>query len=277
MGTQDDVPADSLVIIVPKQLRRLKAPAALVGSVVRRQAEPIPGLGVHWLRCVSRQGVHQVYDFLSQFLEIHPATLPVPSPAVANSPVAAFDFVNERFYVPDIPPASERGRLIPAVPVSPVAALPRSPSAMGLPTAPVAAVGPALEPKLYQKTPEPGAVTTMLSSVGGRIPIDFPARFELGDAVFDGRAIAVGTKGILVRSPEEMPTDRELVMMYFPIPLDEETSWVKMLCAVTHLQSEEKQDDNVLNLSIVEMLDEATDGLFDRFVRHLCHRMLTAQ
>jgi hypothetical protein len=259
LETNDEPQPHSLVVIVPKALRTRQSAVALVGAVRRSGAHPVRGVGVEWLRCVSRRGMQDVYVFLSEFLDIQRDAVETPSTDVTNSNVAAYNFRTESFYVPDIPYASERGILVGPLPGDPEPKPPAD-SVRNLP---------------LNKGPEQGIVTGMLATSGGRVPVDFPVKMILGDSSYEGKAKALGTKAILVAIPDDLEQEGAMVVLHFPVPMKEETTWVRMLCAVMKLDTGPELGYRALDLRIVEMLYEKRPGLFDRFVRYLCHRMLT--
>ncbi|MFH1530714.1 MAG: PilZ domain-containing protein [Pseudomonadota bacterium] len=76
--------------------------AVLVGLVVRKQEEPVRGVGIQWVRCVSRNGIQAVFDLLAFYLGLFPASLPMPMPSVAAADSVAYDFQRKRFYIPKI-------------------------------------------------------------------------------------------------------------------------------------------------------------------------------
>ncbi len=102
-------------------------------------------------------------------------------------------------------------------------------------------------------------------------------RIVLGEAAFEARARAVGTRAVIVAAPEPLDLDGGMVILHFPIPLRDGTSWVRMLCAASPLEGGESLDFKALDLRIVEMLHEGNPGVFERFVRYLCQRMLAQE
>ena len=107
MASEDEVRIGAVVMIVPKREMKKRLPVVLVGVVRRHQQQPVAGLGIQWLKCVTRNGIQQIFDFLALYLELFPAKLPLPSPEVGASSVVAYDFLRNEFGVPDLPPPGE--------------------------------------------------------------------------------------------------------------------------------------------------------------------------
>ena len=107
MASDDDVRLGAVVMIVPKREMKKRLPVVLVGVVRRHQQQPVTGLGIQWRKCVTRNGIQQIFDFLALYLELFPAKLPLPKPEVGASRVVAYDFLRKEFSIPDLPPPGE--------------------------------------------------------------------------------------------------------------------------------------------------------------------------
>ncbi len=234
-------PILSLVIIVPKQGHRVQSGIALVGAVRREQSVPVPGVGIEWLRCISRYGYEDVAGFLTHFLECPPQRLPVPSDEVLQSPVAAYNFRADRYYVPDIP-ASGMSESTPTLP----------------------------DAELTQEDVL-GPLNSVLNDGVVQTHFTMPVRLVIGDICYDVLTRQVGTRTIEVSRPAEVAPGEGMAILHFPIPLRKETTWVRLLCA---LVSGTDPKGEWLDLSIVEMLHEKNPGIFERFVRYLHERAI---
>ncbi len=84
--------------------------AVLVGVIVRKQEEPIRGVGIEWVRCVSRNGIQAVFDLLAFYLGMFPASLPMPMPSVAAADSVAYDFQRKRFFIPRVLSSAQRSK-----------------------------------------------------------------------------------------------------------------------------------------------------------------------
>ena len=84
--------------------------AVLVGVVVRKQDEPVHGVGIEWVRCVSRNGIQAVFDLLAFYLGMFPAALPMPMPSVAAADSVAYDFQRKRFFIPRVLSSAARSK-----------------------------------------------------------------------------------------------------------------------------------------------------------------------
>ena len=84
--------------------------AILVGLVVRKQDEPVHGVGIEWVRCVSRNGIQAVFDLLAFYLGLFPASLPMPMPSIAAAETVAYDFKRRQFFIPKILSSAARAK-----------------------------------------------------------------------------------------------------------------------------------------------------------------------
>lgn len=232
-------PPLSLVIIVPKQAHRVQSGIALVGAVRREQTTPVPGVGIEWLRCISRYGYEDVRGFLTHFIEFPANRLPTPDEAVVKSPVAAFSFRQEQYYVPDLPPSGE---------ARPTESVP--------------------DEELTQEDVL-GPLSAVFNAGLGETSFEMPVRMVVGETAYDVLTKVVGTRSLIVSKPSEMEAAEGMVILHFPIPLRKETTWVRLLCAVAEGPGEGTE---LLELNVIEMLHERNPGIFERFIRYLCER-----
>ena len=68
--TEKDVPMGALIALAFRRQAQLGKPIFLVGRVARRQAEPIAGLGLQWVRAVSQAPPAELEWFLTSLLGI---------------------------------------------------------------------------------------------------------------------------------------------------------------------------------------------------------------
>ncbi len=194
-------PPLSLVIIVPKQGHRVQSGIALVGAVRREQTLPVPGVGIEWLRCISRYGYEDVAGFLTHFLECPPQRLPVPPDDVRQSPVAAYNFRADTYYVPDIPAS---GTMATTVKVP--------------------------DDDLTQEDVL-GPLNSVLNDGVVDVAFTMPVRLVIGDISYDVLTRRVGTLSAQVSRPAEVAPGEGMAILHFPIPLRKETTYVRLLCA----------------------------------------------
>jgi len=169
LQTADAIRKNAMVMIIPKDDALKKFPVMLVGTVIRHHEDPHQGLGIQWLRCITREGIASIFGFMSVFPEFSQLTLPPPTKEIALSQVVGYDFVKNRFYVPRIPeaaplPAPEKPAAAvgtrpagwrPMRPASTVAPTPQEAAPSVLP--PTRPVGPSAE------TPSPSVARSISS------------------------------------------------------------------------------------------------------------------
>jgi len=87
----------SVALVVPDSELKEKLPVALVGLVVRHQESSPVGYGIQWQKCVTKDGIQRLYDFLALYLNLYPSALPLPSPTAYNSDEVEYSFRHNRF------------------------------------------------------------------------------------------------------------------------------------------------------------------------------------
>jgi len=102
VDSEEELRNGAVVMIVPSRELKKKLPIVLVGSVVRRADETGSKFGIMWHKCVTRDGIDNIFDFLAFYLDLYPSALPVPDPAVVASTLASYDFIGNRFVIPQL-------------------------------------------------------------------------------------------------------------------------------------------------------------------------------
>ncbi len=93
----DDIRIGAIVLIVPDREMKRKLPVLLVGLVVRQDNILPLRYGIQWQKCVTRDGIQRLFDFLAFYLDLYPASLPLPSPQAYSSDQVEFDFRYQQF------------------------------------------------------------------------------------------------------------------------------------------------------------------------------------
>ncbi len=99
LKTADLIPPDSVVVVVPQQKFLKEFPVMLVGKVLRRD-EKSKGLGITWLRCVTRSGLRRLWQFMETFPELWETIPPLPSREIAGQACIGYDFGSRQFFLP---------------------------------------------------------------------------------------------------------------------------------------------------------------------------------
>jgi hypothetical protein len=134
LKTPDLIPPDSVVVVVPKQQFLTEFPVMLVGKVLRRDESK--GLGITWLRCVTRSGLRRLWQFIETFPELWETIPPLPSRDIAGQACIGYDFGSRQFFLPKgeggtggSPKGRSSARKRPAQPARPAAAVATAPIA----------------------------------------------------------------------------------------------------------------------------------------------------
>ena len=100
LRTPDPIPTGAVVVAVPHQQFLKDYPVMLVGKVLRRQNASDKGLGVEWLRCVTRSGFRPLWHFIESFPELWEDIPSMPPSDYLNQPCVGYDFKLARFFLP---------------------------------------------------------------------------------------------------------------------------------------------------------------------------------
>jgi hypothetical protein len=99
LKTRDSIPPETVVVVVPKDHHIKQFPVMLVGKVLRRQ-EDAQGLGITWLRCVTRAGIRRLWQFIEAYPELWETIPPLPPREILANPCIGFDFITNQFFTP---------------------------------------------------------------------------------------------------------------------------------------------------------------------------------
>ena len=305
LKTEDDIPMDATVLVVPRSNIRRRGHAGearagrvvLVGKVVRKHGGDAPGVGVRWVKCVSRDGLDALHTLLSLLLDIFPSSLPLPAPEVAKAPSLAWDFHWRRFHLMDVqrkpcPRPSPRRPTVTLPPVlrqkKPVPEpepLPEPPPApeleLDLEPAPELERASLLTPEL-EPEPEPslpvqtplsrddttGPVTHEVTSGGDRIPVRVPVEFYMGESVNCGTVVRLAGTVCTLQIEDPSPEEAEKMVVSFPLYYKKERHVLYLACGVGG-KEELPEGGVLLDLSIKQVDNEPVEGLFLRYVKYL--------
>lgn len=304
LETDDDIRMGAVVMIVPVREMKKKLPVVLVGTVVRKQLDPTAGLGIEWHKCVTRNGIQQVFDFMAFYLDLYPSHLPLPAPGVSQSKVVAYDFRRGNFYIPNLPPAEDsdkqskgdaakRPDAPPAEekpPEQPPDAAPQKPKARPVTTAVRVHAGgekkessgaaedlsdKLVKPPQYSRETAPGHVTTQVTEQSTRIPVAIAAQLFVHDHIYDGTIRQLGTRTLSVTMdscPENISNAKPLVAL--PVPVKGRQLRVYLACSPTSIEDYQTTSAVTLELAINKVEREDLDGLFERYVRFLFFKLV---
>jgi len=101
LQTDADIRPGAMLMVVPKKEAQKEFPVAVFGKVARRQSGASEGLGVKWVSCVTRHGIHCIYKFFESYPELSGGvSLPQPTPEAAASALVGFCYSTRKFYIP---------------------------------------------------------------------------------------------------------------------------------------------------------------------------------
>ena len=295
LKTGDPVRRDATVMIIPKDEAVRKFPVMLVGAVVRQQEGSNQGVGIRWLRCITRDGIASVYGFMAAFPEFSEIPLPPPTHEVASNLVVGYDFPRNRFYVPKIPEVASLPELDTERPVKSRTwraeggaakqgghALKDSsmPKTKPVKRASAQRPGPAasraiVTPPDMSKTDEPGELTLQLKVQHQRIPVELPGKVTSGGHSVEGVIRLMSLKSLFVACEESLEGFGTLADVEVFIPLHKKKARIVLRCDVVSLGRHARLDLSGLGLVINGVDEGDREGVFERYVKYLYYKMLT--
>ena len=236
---------------------------------MRRQAAPRIGVGIQWVKCVSRGGLDALFTFLGMVLDIFPSALPLPSPKVAAAPTVAWDFVRRRFEAMRIAECGEDSSRRP-LPKTRAEAAP--PQAQGAP--PPVPEAPAIPPVAMTRSREDGALTAIIRSQDARVPVNVPVEYYMGETIHHGTVIALAATVLTLRVPEAPPGGADRFVLSFPLSYKGTTHLIYLGCKLGGT-ARAMDGAALLDLSIRAVDNEPAPGIFLRYVKYLYfHRVV---
>jgi len=249
--------------------RRQEFPIVLLGLVVRHQTTPITGLGLQWLRCVSRVGLGPLFDFLGFVMDLFPSSLPLPPNSVIALDFIEYDFVLEEF---------RPGRKKAASPNRP-AAQPLTPDPEPKPK-PVSESGPEVVPDLdtpaIEATPHQSSDAGELIRLveGSRELIYRPTNVEVISGKTRSRGVvhSLGQNHLLLATPGKKVAFGRQLSVKIPVPVKGKKIFLDLHCDVSAANPMEGRDAVAWDLAIRSIEGEPTPGLWKRWVQFLLER-----
>ena len=263
LRTDDDVPEAARLVIVPKDEHSKDFPVMLLGMVARRQEEPAPGLGVRWLRCVTRFGVKHIFRFMEAYPEFSARELPVVSHTMAKHSVIGYDFTGNRFYIP------RRSARTPASAELTSPDLPKNPEAQTPPEAPASVASP---PDLTSSA-EQGAITRSMKQQFEMVTTQIPVEFACDGSKYKGVIKELSLSGIFLEVDITLLNLDGKILINFPVPIQDDVIHARLVCSIVSTAPHATIDILGLTLSI-DGVQQSRPGVFERYAKYLYYRML---
>ena len=288
VDSEEEIKLGAVVLIVPSLELKKRLPIVLVGSVVRAAEDSRNRYGIKWQKCVTRDGIQNIFDFMALYMEVFPASLPLASAAVHLSPLVAYNFVSGDFEIPTfladeedyVPFPVELPRLRPKKIVmekkDPVAKS-RDMWAGGpvsRPSTPSAHVGEVtVDPNIQGELAglDEGAAPTRKM-----VPVRLGVRYYLHDLVFSGTILALATARALLRTSLPDGLADGPFLLELPIPFKGSTAAAHLVCSVLEVRELGVGPQRELKLRIDGVQSEPAVGVFNRYVNYLLYRAMKA-
>ena len=260
LRTDDDVPEAARLVIVPKKEHSKDFPVMLLGMVTRKQEEPSPGLGVRWLRCVTRFGIKHIFSFMEAYPEFCARELPVVSHSMAKHSVIGYDFTGNRFYVPrrSARPPEEAELTEHELPSAPEA-----PASVGTP------------PPLTSSA-EPGAITHSMRQQFEMVTVGIPVDFACAGKKYRGIIKELSLSGLFLEVDVGLLNLEGKVLINFPVPIQDDVMHARLSCSIVSSAPHATIDILGLTLSI-DGVKQNRAGVFERYTKYLYYRMLASR
>jgi hypothetical protein len=237
------IPIGALVALVVKE-GDLGASVFLFGRVVRRQLEPVPGLGLVWERAVASGAPDHLLMFLTRVFDIR-------SPELHIRSATGRGFSR---YVYEFPQGTPTGR-----PEPPATAAPEGPAQQA------------------PDEPDPGALTVAIERRRARTPCRLDVLLAFEGLSVPAVVRSIGTTALFVETrvgptATGAPTD-----VHLEIATGQETARVVLECRVTDWARGTEGAAPGLDLEIVGCREGNEPGVFNRLLRFLHFRSMAAQ
>jgi hypothetical protein len=274
LKTKDDIRPSAVVMVVPKEESARLFPVMLIGKIVRRVETPeMCGYGVRWIRCITRRGINSIYAFISSNPEFSQLTLPMPEADAMGSSVVGYDFINNQFFVPDIPGF---GAPLPEQSDEPDFEIPKpvSPPPIATLRREISEATETLHFE-YRKTKEEGALTQALRVQHEQVPVNIPVRVDTNDITIKAVVRMVSLNTIYATTNDRRESLGTNAKVWMPIPLQKGQVMVRLVCSVESLSPHPQVAGNGFHLAIIAIDHEERKGVFERYVKYRYYKMLT--
>ena len=236
--------------------------------MVRHQTTPVTGVGLQWLRCVSRVGLGPLFDFLGFVMDIFPSSLPLPPSSIITLDFIEYDFILEEF---------RPGRKKAASPNRPVT--PTSTPDPVLKPKPVVESGPEVVPDLakpaLEATPQSSDAGELTRLVEGSKELIYrPTNVEVVSGKVRSRGVvhSLGRKHLLLATPGKSVAFGRQLTVRFPVPVKGRKVFLDLHCDVGAANPMEGRNAVAWDLAIRSIEGEPAPGLWKRWVQFLLER-----
>jgi len=258
--TTADIPVGASVAIVIKKQAEVKEAIFLAGRVTRRQAEPIPGIGVRWLKATTQTSAAELRWFLAGVLGV-----PEPHVQLEREPGRWEMLAVYRF--PEHAPGADEDADVPG---------PEPPPDTSEPVAPPERAFPLnLASASYPRQPDPGSLTVRITRNSLRAPASIKADLTLAGKTLPARIKYVSTSGLFVETDRTADMGAPAVVS-FRIPVDD--GYVPVQCHSRVLACEDSvAEGKGLDLEVTRLDEGAHPGVFKKYVRWLHFQVLASE
>lgn len=273
LSTTDEVSLGALIIVLFEEDSTHELAVHLVGRVVRRQREPIPGIGVAWVRAVTGGDVGQLTNFLYDALSL--SSLDTVPHIKDDAGRTWYEFN---------PPPSELDRQGPRLPANVIPLLPRTRERGSgffivrteeAPKPDQSVIGGVETPAFRQRGGQ-GPITRMIEQDQTRFAVDIPVALTVGHTTLQVQLTTIGRSGLTVRTDILPAHERSPMMITLQVPTRDTVATVILTCELEERVQPAGARPAQLGLTIRRVVDESWSGLFDRYLKWLQCRDVSA-
>lgn len=251
-----------MVGVAFQSLPGMEEPIYLFGRVVRRQSEPVPGVGVHWESAATLSSPGKLNDFFKRMFSLETVQVRMEAAGSSGQTRSVYVFPEaEEGRVPEFPDDGDSEAAAPPLDVS------------------GSAPGYVSSGERLPHSKNPGAMTGMIRrrELETTVAIDATMRLEKEGRNQKVRITRMDANGLLVETltPPERPGGA--VSVLFKVRVREGRIPVKCTCAVEKVMDGRGGSRPGLQLLIRKLEEGSYKGIYGRYLKWLHFRTLSGR
>jgi hypothetical protein len=223
----------------------------LVGRVVRKQAAPVGGLGLSWIKALSRESPQAMARVLSRLIGVHASTIEQRVVRDARDDYFLYVFTKPQEARPDDEESVEVVRVEATEQPRP---------------APLPALAPTIQP---EERATRGPITQEIQRDELRFPCRVVAELSSGDNDVRGVVDSLGLKSLTFVTQDEVAPPWDAMVLCLELPVGADEVPVVVRSRLVALGPVPRADRIRLELRVVDLNEDANPGILNSYVRWL--------